>query len=87
MDIQTLMNDATASLAMVLKYELVEQDILPLMAGARTALVILQRLLSPDGVLDPVALMDLEKVWPDEWARINGMRQALGLKPVEEETP
>ena len=85
MDIQTLVNDATVSLATVLKYELVEQDIIPLVAGARTALVILQRLLAPDGVLDPVAVMDLEKVWPDEWTRINGMRKALGLDAVKEE--
>ena len=85
MDIQTLVNDATASLATVLKYELVEQDIAPLVAGARTALVILQRLLAPDGVLDPVAMMDLEKVWPDEWTRINQMRKALGLEAVKEE--
>ena len=85
MDIQTLVNDATASLALVLRYELVEPDILPLVSGARTALVILQRLLSPDGVLDPVAVMDMGRVWPDEWTRINGMRKALGLQAVKEE--
>ena len=85
MDIQTLVNDATASLAMVLKYELIEQDVIPLVSGARTALVILQRLLSPDGVLDPVAIMDLEKGWPDEWTRIHMMQKALGLEAVKEE--
>ena len=85
MDIQTLVDDATASLTLVLKYELVEQDVLALIVGARTALTILQRLLSPDGVLDPVAVMDLEQVFADEWTRINGMRQALGLEAVKEE--
>ena len=85
MDIQTLVNDATSSLALVLKYELVEQDIVPLITGARTALVFLQRLLSPDGVLDPVAVMDLERVFPDELAKINAMRKALGLDVVKEE--
>ena len=85
MDIATLVNDATASLTLVLKHELIEQDIMPLVAGARTALVILQRLLGPEGVLDPVAIMDLEKVWLDEWTRINAMRKALGLEAVKEE--
>ena len=85
MDLQTLVLDAVRALDAVQEYEALSPRGALIIAGIDVALRALTRLLGPSGMLDPIAILEIEDIGVQELATLNLMRQELGLEPLPDE--